>query len=69
MSHELAIHYFKSGTGFTAKCSCGEKIGHADSCSGSGLAYWLYQVQQVFNHHRKIKDARAEGEKLCYPHL
>ena len=51
MSHELVIHYFKSGTGFTAKCSCGEKIGRADSCNGSGLAYWLYQVQQAFQRH------------------
>lgn len=53
--HQLRLKWFKTIHGFTAVCSCGEKIGK-NSMTGnnwSGWDYGLLAIKERFNNHIK----------------
>jgi hypothetical protein len=49
--HKLNIAYFKSGTGFTATCTCGQRISRPTGCNFGGMNYAKLAVWQEYARH------------------
>jgi hypothetical protein len=58
MTHKLHFSYFKTGTGFRAKCSCGTSLGSATGCNRAGLNYGQAAAWERYKKHcQKISES------------
>ena len=51
MNYTLIITDFKSGTGFQARCTCGQSVPRSSGCSGAGYWYGRHAAKESFVKH------------------
>lgn len=65
MKHLLNIAFFKTGTGFTATCSCGRRISRPTGCNRAGMVYALSYAWQMYKDHCIACGAKPVMHKAC----